>query len=97
MASTNAYIKNTGARTGAFDDGPHLGGVIKFVCNRSSNTATSVTVTAYYYLGFGSYADSSLSYTQYAVAVRAWSGATTYANASSSTKVTKTINSSGTT
>ena len=57
----NAYIKNEGPQNGAFDSGPHLGGVIKFVCTRSALTNTSVSVTAYYYLGFGDYAASGVS------------------------------------
>ena len=70
----NAYIKNEGPQSGAFDNGPHLGGVIKFVCTRSALTNTSVSVTAYYYLGFGDYAASGVSWTGYTVTAYAWSG-----------------------
>ena len=71
MSTKTGYIKKSGPKDAAFDDGPHIGGVIKFVCTRSSETSKNVSVTAYYYLGFGSYANSSASYTQYQVTIYA--------------------------
>lgn len=71
MSTKTGYIKNSGPQGAAFDDGPHIGGVIKFVCTRSPETSKNVSVTAYYYLGFGSYAASGISYTGYKVTIYA--------------------------
>ena len=71
MSTKTGYIKNAGPQGAAFDDGPHIGGVIKFVCTRSPETSKNVSVTAYYYLGFGSYAASGISYTGYKVTIYA--------------------------
>ena len=94
MPSTTAYIKSVGSQSANFNTGPYLGGVVKFVANRSSASSASVTVTAYHYIGFGSYANTT-SYTSLPLAIRAWYGASSYGSRTSG--ASKTLNASGST
>lgn len=75
--------------------GPYLSTAVKVTASRAYEDTKDVVVAFNIYLGFGSTSNSS-SYTQGAINALCWTGSSSYDSAPATTKVSASINPSGT-